>query len=56
MKAVGDILKKHDGTLWQVPPDITVYAAVEQLVADIMDDIIADHESTIATLHSYIHS
>ena len=142
MKAVGDILRKHDGTLWQVPPDITVYAAVEQLahygvgallvmdgdrlvgvfserdytrkitlqgrnsketlvadimtadvftvcattrtrdcmalmsakkirhlpvldgdrvlgmisIRDLMDDIIADHESTIATLHSYIHS
>ena len=142
MKAVGEILKKHDGTLWQVSPDITVYAAVEQLarygvgallvmdgdrlagvfserdytrkitlqgrnsketlvadimtadvftvcattrtrdcmalmsakkirhlpvldgdrvlgmisIRDIMDDIIADHESTIATLHSYIHS
>ena len=142
MKAVGDILRKHDGTLWQVPPDITVYAVVEQLahygvgallvmdgdrlagvfserdytrkitlqgrnsketlvadimtvdvftvsattrthdcmalmsakkirhlpvldgdrvlgmisIRDIMDDIIADHESTIATLHSYIHS
>jgi hypothetical protein len=25
-------------------------------IRDIMDDIIADHESTIATLHSYIHS
>ena len=142
MKAVGEILKKHDGTLWHVPPGITVYAAVEQLahygvgallvmdgdrlagvfserdytrkitlqgrnsketlvaeimtadvftvcattrtrdcmalmsakkirhlpvldgdrvlgmisIRDIMDDIIADHESTIATLHSYIHS
>ena len=31
MKAVGEILKKHDGTLWQVPPDLTVYAAVEKL-------------------------
>ena len=25
-------------------------------IRDIMDDIIADHESTIATLHHYIHS
>jgi CBS domain-containing protein len=142
MKPVGEILKKHDGTLWQVPPDITVYEAVEKLahygvgallvmdgdrlagvfserdytrkitlqgrnsketrvaeimtadvftvcattrtrdcmalmsakkirhlpvldgdrvlgmisIRDIMDDIIADHESTIASLHSYIHS
>jgi CBS domain-containing protein len=142
MKAVGELLKKHDGTLWHVTPDTTVYAAVVQLahygvgallvmdgdrlagviserdytrkitlqgrnsketrvaeimtadvftvcattrtrdcmalmsvkkirhlpvldgdrvlgmisIRDIMDDIIADHESTIATLHSYIHS
>ena len=142
MKAVGEILRKHDGTLWHVPPDITVYAAVERLahygvgallvmdgdrlagvfserdytrkitlqgrnsketrvseimtadvftvsattrtrecmalmsakkirhlpvldgtrvlgmisIRDIMDDIIADHESTIATLNNYIHS
>ena len=34
MKAVGEILRKHDGTLWQVPPNITVYAAVEQLAHD----------------------
>ena len=25
-------------------------------IRDLMDDIIADHESTIASLHSYIHS
>jgi CBS domain-containing protein len=142
MKAVSELLKKHDGTLWHVTPDITVYAAVEKLAAygagallvmdgdrlagvfserdytrkitlqgrnsketlvreimtadvftvsattrtrecmalmsakrirhlpvldgntvlgmisirDIMDDIISDHESTIATLHQYIHS
>lgn len=142
MKAVGELLKKHDGTLWHVTPDITVYAAVERLaqygagallvmdgdrlagvfserdytrkitlqgrnsketlvrdimtadvftvcattrtrdcmalmsakkirhlpvlegdkvlgmisIRDLMDDIIADHESTIATLHNYIHS
>jgi CBS domain-containing protein len=142
MKAVGELLKKHDGTLWHVTPGMTVYAAVVQLahygvgallvmdgdrlagvfserdytrkitlqgrnsketrvaeimtadvftvnattrtrdcmalmsakkirhlpvldgdrvlgmisIRDIMDDIIADHESTIATLHSYIHS
>ncbi len=142
MKAVGELLKKHDGTLWHVTPHITVYEAVEKLahygagallvmdgdrlagvfserdytrkitlqgrnsketlvseimtadvftvsattrtcdcmalmsvkkirhlpvldgdkvlgmisIRDIMDDIIADHESTIATLHSYIHS
>jgi CBS domain-containing protein len=142
MKAVGELLKKHDGTLWHVTPAMTVYAAVVQLahygvgallvmdgdrlagvfserdytrkitlqgrnsketrvaeimtadvfavnastrtrdcmalmsakkirhlpvldgdrvlgmisIRDIMDDIIADHESTIATLHSYIHS
>ena len=142
MKAVGELLKKHDGTLWHVTPHITVYEAVEKLahygagallvmdgdrlagvfserdytrkitlqgrnsketlvseimtadvftvsattrtcdcmalmsvkkirhlpvldgdkvlgmisIRDILDDIIADHESTIATLHSYIHS
>lgn len=142
MKAVGELLKKHDGTLWHVTPHITVYEAVEKLAAygagallvmdgdrlagvfserdytrkitlqgrnsketlvseimtsdvftvcattrtrdcmalmsakkirhlpvldgdkvlgmisirDLMDDIIADHESTIASLHSYIHS
>ena len=142
MKAVAELLKKHDGTLWHVTPDISVYEAVEKLaqygagallvmdgdrlagvfserdytrkitlqgpnsketrvseimtadvftvcastrtrdcmalmsakkirhlpvldgdkvlgmisIRDIMDDIIADHESTIATLHSYIHS
>jgi len=142
MKAVGELLKKHDGTLWHVTPDMTVYEAVERLahygagallvmdgdrmvgvfserdytrkvtlqgrhsketrvseimtadvftvcattrtrecmalmstkkirhlpvldgqkvlgmisIRDIMDDIIADHESTIASLHSYITS
>lgn len=142
MKAVGELLKKHDGTLWHVTPDVTVYEAVEKLafygagallvmdgdrlagvfserdytrkitlqgrnsketlvseimtadvftvcattrtrdcmalmsakkirhlpvldgdkvlgmisIRDLMDDIIADHETTIATLHSYIHS
>jgi len=25
-------------------------------IRDIMDDIISHHESTISTLHSYIHS
>jgi CBS domain-containing protein len=142
MKAVSELLKKHDGTLWHVTPEMTVYEAVEKLasyeagallvmdgdrlagvfserdytrkitlqgrnsketrvseimtanvitvnattrtrecmalmsarkirhlpvvdgdrvlgmisIRDIMDDIIADHESTIASLHSYIHS
>jgi CBS domain-containing protein len=141
MKAVGELLKRHDGTLWHVTPDMTVYAAVERLaqygvgallvmdgdrlagvfserdytrkitlqgrnskethvadimtevitvsattrtrecmslmsvrkirhlpvldgsrvlgmisIRDIMDDIIADHETTIAALHNYITS
>jgi CBS domain-containing protein len=142
MKSVAELLKKHDGTLWAVRPDQTVYDALttlarldvgallvmdgdrlvgvfserdytrkitlqgrnskETIVADIMskevftvtaqtrtrdcmaimsakkfrhlpvlngdkvlgmisirdlmDDIIADHESTIAQLQSYIHS
>ncbi|WP_373062180.1 CBS domain-containing protein [Gemmatimonas sp.] len=142
MKAVSELLKKHDGTLWHCTPDMTVYQAVEKLasygagallvmdgdrlagvfserdytrkitlqgrnsketlvseimtadvftvsastrtrdcmalmsakkirhlpvlagdkvlgmisIRDIMDDIISDHESTIATLHNYIHS
>jgi len=142
MKAVSELLKKHDGTLWHVTPDNTVYEAVEKLagygagallvmdgarlagvfserdytrkitlqgrnsketlvqdimtadvftvcattrtrdcmalmstkkirhlpvmdgdtvlgmisIRDIMDDIIADHETTIASLHNYIHS
>lgn len=142
MKAVGELLKKHDGTLWHVTPGVTVYEAVEKLahygagallvmdgdrlagvfserdytrkitlqgrnsketlvseimtsdvftvsastrtrdcmslmstkkirhlpvldgdkvlgmisIRDLMDDIISDHESTIATLHNYIHS
>jgi CBS domain-containing protein len=139
---VSELLKKHDGTLWHVTPEMTVYEAVEKLahyeagallvmdgdrlagvfserdytrkvtlvgrhskdtlvseimtadvvtvsaatrtrecmslmstrkirhlpvvdgdrvlgmisIRDIMDDIIADHESTIAALHSYISS
>jgi hypothetical protein len=142
MKPVSELLKKHDGTLWHVTPEMTVYEAVEKLahyeagallvmdgdrlagvfserdytrkvtlvgrhskdtlvseimtadvvtvsattrtrecmslmstrkirhlpvvdgdrvlgmisIRDIMDDIIADHESTIAALHSYISS
>lgn len=142
MKAVSELLKKHDGTLWHVTPDMTVFEAVEKLahhdagallvmdgtrlagvlserdytrkitlvgrnsketrvseimtaevitvcattrtrecmalmsarkirhlpvvdgdkvlgmisIRDIMDDIIADHEHTIASLQSYIHS
>ena len=142
MKPVGELLKKHDGTLWHVAPNVTVFEAIEKLahygsgallvmdgdrlagvfserdytrkitlqgrnsketlvseimtadvftvnvttrtrdcmalmsskkirhlpvldgdkvlgmisIRDIMDDIIADHESTIATLHNYIHS
>lgn len=31
MKPVSELLKKHDGTLWHVTPDMTVYAAVEKL-------------------------
>ncbi len=31
MKPVSELLKKHDGTLWHVTPDMTVYAAVETL-------------------------
>jgi CBS domain-containing protein len=31
MRTVGDLLRKHDGALWHVTPDMTVYAAVEQL-------------------------
>ncbi len=31
MKSVGELLKKHDGTLWHVRPEQTVYAAVETL-------------------------
>lgn len=142
MRTVGDLLRKHDGTLWHVTPHMTVYEAVEKLahhdagallvmdgdrlagvfserdytrkialqgrnskdsrvaeimtaevvtvtaktstqecmalmstrkirhlpvldgsqvlgmisIRDIMDDIIADHEDTIATLQNYIHS
>jgi CBS domain-containing protein len=112
MKPVSELLKRHDGTLWHVTPDMTVYAAVETLarldagallvmdgdrlagvfserdytrtrecmslmsarrirhlpvvegervlgmisIRDIMDDIIADHEHTIASLESYIQS
>lgn len=142
MRTVGDLLRKHDGTLWHVTPEMTVYEAVERLarldagallvmdgdrlagvfserdytrkvalqgrnsktsrvaeimtadvvtvsaatstkecmtlmstrkirhlpvidgervlgmisIRDIMDDIIVDHEDTIATLHQYIHS
>lgn len=33
MKPVSELLKKHDGTLWHVRPDDTVYAAL-QLLAD----------------------
>jgi CBS domain-containing protein len=31
MKPVSELLKRHDGTLWHVTPDMTVYAAVETL-------------------------
>ncbi len=31
MKSVGELLKKHDGTLWHVRPDQTVYEALETL-------------------------
>ncbi|MCO4099233.1 MAG: CBS domain-containing protein [Gemmatimonas sp.] len=31
MKAVSELLKKHDGTLWHVTPAMTVFEAVEQL-------------------------
>jgi CBS domain-containing protein len=31
MKVVGDLLKKHDGKLWYVTRDLTVYAALEKL-------------------------
>ena len=142
MKSVGELLKRHDGTLWHVRPDDTVFDALQTLarfevgallvmdgdqlvgvfserdytrkislqgrnsketlvsaimtsdvftvntrsrtrdcmqlmsekkirhlpvlegtkvvgmisIRDLMDDIIADHEMTIAQLHSYIHS
>lgn len=31
MKVVGDLLKGHDGTLWQISPDKSVYEALEKL-------------------------
>lgn len=31
MKHVRELLKHHDGTLWHVPRDMTVYAALEKL-------------------------
>ena len=31
MKIVSELLKNHDGTLWYVTPDMTVYAALERL-------------------------
>ena len=31
MKVVGELLNKHDGTLWHVTRDMTVYAALEKL-------------------------
>lgn len=31
MKPVSELLKKHDGTLWHVTPEMTVYEAVERL-------------------------
>ncbi len=31
MKTVGEILKQHDGTLWQIRPDITVFDALQTL-------------------------
>lgn len=31
MKAVCELLKNHDGTLWHVTPDMTVYEALEKL-------------------------
>ena len=31
MKPVSELLKKHDGTLWHVTPEMTVYEAVEKL-------------------------
>jgi CBS domain-containing protein len=31
MKPVSELLKKHDGTLWHLRPDETVYAALEAL-------------------------
>ena len=31
MKPVRELLRKHDGTLWHVTPEMTVYDAVERL-------------------------
>lgn len=31
MKIVSQLLKNHDGALWSVTPDMTVYAALERL-------------------------
>ncbi len=31
MKSVGELLKKHDGSLWHVRPDITVFVALQTL-------------------------
>ncbi len=31
MKVVGQLLNRHDGTLWHVTRDMTVYAALEKL-------------------------
>jgi CBS domain-containing protein len=31
MKPVRELLRKHDGTLWRVTPDLTVYEALETL-------------------------
>jgi CBS domain-containing protein len=31
MKVVGELLRNHDGTLWHVTPEMTVYEALEKL-------------------------
>lgn len=52
MKTVGDLLKNHDGTLWHISPDMTVYEAVECLAEHSVGALLVMKENRLVGVFS----
>lgn len=52
MKVVGELLRTHDGTLWHVTPDMTVYAALEKLAEYSVGALMVMHDNKLVGVFS----